>query len=59
MNDSTRITIRIKKDLLSEFREIFPYRGELTSFLTRCMSNVCNREKFDIGLIKDQVFGRR
>lgn len=54
-NNSTRITIRIEKDLLTEFRKIFPYRGELTGFLTRCLENVCKFDCVDVGLIKKHM----
>ncbi len=57
--DKTRITIRIEKDLLTEFKKIFPYRGELTGFLTRCMENVCKFDYADVGLIKRHIIRGR
>lgn len=58
-DDSTRITIRIKKDLLVEFKKIFPYRGEMTGFILRCMEGVCGRGDVDPGQIKKTIIGRR
>ena len=58
-DDKTRITIRIEKDLLAEFRKIFPYRGELTAFILRCMHDVCNDKSFYTQQIKNRIIGNR
>ena len=57
--EKTRITIRIEKDLLAEFRKIFPYRGELTAFILRCMKEVCSADVVDVVVLKRQIVGGR
>lgn len=58
-NDKTRITIRIEKDSLLEFRKVFPYRGELTGFLTRCIEEVVNCKSVDLQQIAHRIVGER
>lgn len=57
--DKTRITIRIEKDLLSEFRTEFPYRGELTMFILNCMQSACDDTQPHLNQIKKQIVGGR
>ena len=57
--DKTRITIRIEKDLLAEFRKMFPYRGEMTAFILRCMEDVCRDMSFYTQGIKSKIVGGR
>ena len=58
-DDKTRITIRIEKDLLAEFRKIFPYRGEMTGFILRCMKDVCRDLSFYTQDVKREIIGGR
>lgn len=58
-DDSTRITIRIKKDLLAEFRKYFPYRGELTGFITRCIETICVEDSVDTKNVWKQIIRGR
>lgn len=58
-SDKTRITIRIEKDLLAEFKKIFPYRGELTAFILRCMQEICSSDVVDVVVLKRQIVGGR
>lgn len=57
--DKTRITIRIEKDLLAEFRRIFPYRGELTGFITRCIETICVEDSVNTQDVWKQIIRGR
>lgn len=60
MNESkTRITIRIEKDLLAEFRKVFPFRGELTGFLIRCMEKICTNDTVNTQDVWKQIIKGR
>jgi len=59
MKDSTRITIRIEKELLADFRKIFPYRGELTGFITQCIQQICEHDSVDTQNVWRDMIRRR
>lgn len=59
-NEKTRITIRIDKDLLAEFKKIFPYRGEMTAFILRCMEGIVKNNSANLlYVIKNNIIGGR